>query len=169
MCPSAIMLGGCGVGRCVHACCDECTSKSACLPMPTKPSTSAHLASLCCPHRIVPVCQHDDHAACGPLLHRAKSGAGAASSASVEQQQQPEQQQWDPTTAGVTHAIGIGCGKQDNLRKVWQRQQQQQAGAAEGARDKQQRAPRISNECEVRPTVLACSGSNTRSALKQQC
>jgi hypothetical protein len=94
--------------------------------------------------------QHDDDAACAPLLYRAKSGAGAASSASVEQQQQPEQQQWDHATAGVTHAIGIGCGKQDNLRKVWLRQQQQQAGASEGARGKQQRAPRISNECEVR-------------------
>lgn len=85
------------------------------------------------------------------VLRRAKpsSSAGAASSSSSPQQQD---QQWDPATAGITDAIGIGCGKRDDLRKVWQQHKQQQASGADAAgasRPKPLRVPRISNECEV--------------------
>lgn len=79
---------------------------------------------------------------------RARPGSCAPSSSSTPQQQD---QQWDPATSGVTHAIGMGCGKRENLRKVWQQQQQHSSGADNQARKaKQQRMPKVSNECEVR-------------------
>lgn len=87
------------------------------------------------------------------LLCRAKSSSSAGEASSSSSSPQQQDQQWDPATAGVTHAIGIGCGKRDDLRKVWQQRQLQRASGADAAgarRGKQPRVPRISAECEVR-------------------
>jgi hypothetical protein len=89
-----------------------------------------------------------------PVLRRSKSSSHIEAVNPSSSQPQEQQQQWDPATAGVTHAVGIGCGKRDDLRKAWaQHQQQQPAGGADAGgprRGKQQRVPRISTECEVR-------------------
>jgi hypothetical protein len=99
------------------------------------------------------------------MLRRAKSSSSASASSSAQQQLA---EQWDPTTAGVTNAVGIGCGKRDDLHKAWQQhqaqqqQQRQQAGTGSAARTRgqQQRIPRVTTECEVRYAVV--TGLQTR-------
>lgn len=105
------------------------------------------------------------------MLRRAKPPSSVRTSSST--QQQPSQQR-DPTTADVTNAIGIGCGKRDDLRKAWQQhqvqqQQRQQAGTSNTARTKgpQQSIPRITTECEVRCAVVEGSQIDTKSLTTQ--